>query len=529
LNRPRARRGRNLNEILAERRARRLERLRVFLLGAGLFVLVAWLVRSMLEERTNPEFAANRVVVVPFDNRTGNSALDTLGLVASDWITRVLSLYAPAREVVPTTSMLAYRNSARLGRFDLQTRAQRFGRGTRSPLVVWGSFFQTGDSLRFSVEITNLENALMVGSIPAIAAPADSPMLAVDRLRSAVVGELMHTESLSRPIRRRVPERLAYQAYVNGLSDYMQRRYAAAAERFAYASERDSGFVSPQIWQVEALFRARSFERADMASRKYRRARTTHADAARAMRGFTRLRADLLNSYRWSVTLLAQNGADDLAEWELALDAMALGRVREARRLFSEMSPHRGVLHGRPDYYLHYAAAFHLVNNHRAELRVVRDGLLASHRSLDVRLANCRVRAALAEMVEASHALNVLAASDTDTASEIPLSHALQDCAAELDAHGLPELGSRARFYAHSYNAPTMRRDSAFEPGHVDLEEARRAGEYGDLKSALDLLGNSVGADLPFYEPGRMMLHAEPSFRRLRNTRGFLRLIHPRG
>jgi hypothetical protein len=61
------------------------------------------------------------------------------------------------------------------------------------------------------------------------------------------------------------------------------------------------------------------------------------------------------------------------------------------------------------------------------------------------------------------------------------------------------------------------------------LEQARRLAERGQLAAALNALDNSFGHDLPFYEPGRMMLHAEPSFRRLRNTRGFLRLIHPRG
>jgi tetratricopeptide (TPR) repeat protein len=526
-------RGRNLNQVLEDRKARRRDRLRAVLLaGAGL-ALVAFFISRWYQERANPNFVDNRVVVVPLDNRTGDPSLDTLGLVASDWITRVLALYAPGREVVPTTTTLAYLRSAQLRRFDLLTRAQRLGRGTRAPLVVWGSFYRTQDSLRFSVEIMDLQSSLMVGSVPRISTSIDELMRGVDRLRSGVVGALLHTESVIHPIRRRVPELHAYQSFVNGLNDFMHGRYDLAAQRFQAASVRDTSFLPHQIWLVDALWRARRFQLADSASRGLKGFRVTRAEEARAMRAFARLRADLFNVYGWGFRLALQNPADDMATFELALSMLALNRPREARRVFHNMKPGHGMLHGRPDFYLHYAAAYHHLGNHRSELGVVRDGLLTRHRSLDVRLANCRARAALGDEQNALAALHAIGAADTDTSASVTVGEALDDCAAELDAHGLPRVAGRAQTLARAWHqrrpAARIARDTVYEKGYLQLERARRLAQQGDPAGALDLLRQALASDLPSYEPGRMMLHAEPAFRRLRNTRGFLRINQTRG
>ena len=109
-------RGRNLNEVLAERKARRLSRLRAILLIVLAAVVAYALVHALYEQRSDPAFERLRLVVVPLENRTGDAAFDTVGLVASDWITSVLSGYAGSREVVPTTTTLAYVHSARLAR-----------------------------------------------------------------------------------------------------------------------------------------------------------------------------------------------------------------------------------------------------------------------------------------------------------------------------------------------------------------------------------------------------------------------------
>ncbi len=528
-------RGRNLNEVLAERRERRRSRLRAVLFGVIAVGIVAVLVRAWLEQRAHPAFEDNRVVVVPLQNRTGDSAFNAVGVVASDWITRVLSGYAPAREVVPTTTALAYQRSARLARYDLHTRAVELARGTRAQIVVWGTFYQTGDTLRFNVEITDLKTSLMVGSVPQIVVPVADVMEGIDRLRNVVMRQVLITEWYNRPRPRPVPNLPAYQSFVNGLGHSVDRRYARAAEQFALAATQDTiSHLPHQIWLMQALLAARQFARADSASRRLNGRRVTRADEARAMRALSRLRSDRGDMLDWSSRLAAQNPADDLAQYRNALDALAVGRAREARRIFGELHANYGALHGRPDVYLHHAAAHHLLGAHQQELRVVRAGLLARHRTLDVRLANCRVRAALGEPDNAEAALNAIVATDTDTTSTLSIGDALEDCGAELEAHGLTNLSARAAALADAWRArrprgPRIQRDSTFEFAYIEFEQARALAERSEAGPALNMLYDAFVDGMPYYEPGRMMLHAEPAFRRLRRTRGFVRMNETRG
>lgn len=526
-------RGRNLDEIIAERRARNRSRLVVALLGLLLLAGAYAVVQRVVDARRNPDFTHRRTVVVPLDNRTGDAAFDTLGLVASDWITRVLSLYSPAHEVVPTTTTLSYHRSAQLGRHDLMERAQRLGRGTQSTIVVWGSFYRTGDSLRFNVEITDLETSLMVGSIPQVAAHVSDPMPAIDKLRSGIVGAILHTESMAHPIARRVPEQRAYQSFVNGLRAHSRADFAAAAISFA-AADSDTTLLPSDVWQLESLVRDRQFARADSVSALSRDRRLTRADYARFMRSYSRLRSDIRNVYHWAWDLAHRNPGDDIARYDHALAALAVHHPREARQVFAALTPHQGALQSRPDLYLHHAAAHHLLGNHRSELSVVRAGFMARHRAMPVRLANCRVRAALGDADVAQDALDLLFSPDTDTTGVLSLGDALDDCAAELEAHGLAAVARRARSHGAGWRArrtaaPPIVRDTAFEKGYIAYEQARALAAQGDMGGALNMLMEAIYRGLPYYEPGRVMLHADPAFRKLRNTRGFLRLNQPRG
>jgi hypothetical protein len=528
-------RGRNLNEILAERKARRLSRLRaILLIVLGATALYA-LLHALYEQRSDPAFERLRLVVVPLDNRTGDAAFDTVGLVASDWITNVLSGYAGAREVVPTTTTLAYMHSARLARHDLLNRALELARGTRAQIVVWGTFYRTGDSIRFNVEIQDLKTSLMIGSVPQIAAPVTNVMPAIDRLRNIVVREVLKTEWYNRPQLRPVPNLAAYQSFVTGLHHYVNRRYAAAGNAFAASRAQDTiSWLPHQIWLVDALRESRQFIAAETASRQLHGRRVTRADEARAMRARARLRMDRDESYSWASMLPLQNRADDMAQYEFAVEALASAKPRAARRAFSELRGHVGFLHGRPEFFLHHAAAYHLFASHHQELRVVRAGLMMRYRSLDVRLANCRARAALGDRDNALAALNAIAAPDTDTVSVFTVGEALDDCGAELDAHGLVDVAGRAAQLSRGWHArrpsrPRIVRDPEYERAYVALEQARALAERGDGGAALSMLYDALSDGLPYYEPGRMMLHAEPAFRRLRNTRGFVRINQTRG
>ncbi|MFN2344948.1 MAG: BTAD domain-containing putative transcriptional regulator, partial [Dermatophilaceae bacterium] len=89
-----------------------------------------------------------RVLVAPFENRTGERELDPVGHMATDWIIQGLSQTGLV-EVVPFTATL---NSARLGPSfldpgDTAERVATLAHETGAGLVIAGSYYLEGDSL----------------------------------------------------------------------------------------------------------------------------------------------------------------------------------------------------------------------------------------------------------------------------------------------------------------------------------------------------------------------------------------------
>ena len=69
----------------------------------GLAVLV---VVKLIPFGTGVELTPNRVVVIPFENRTGDESLDQIGAMAADWLTEGLMQLAGTVEPVPTLQVM---------------------------------------------------------------------------------------------------------------------------------------------------------------------------------------------------------------------------------------------------------------------------------------------------------------------------------------------------------------------------------------------------------------------------------------
>ncbi|HEY0670715.1 MAG TPA: hypothetical protein VGD27_00545 [Longimicrobiales bacterium] len=539
----RGQRGRNINVALEARRARRNARLlrgAFALFGVSALVITVY---SWYRDRVQIDDVEHRILVAPFENLTGNAALDYVGVAAADWTNQLLALRW-RKEVVPVTTALAYSHSAGLARYDPLRRYRALASGTRAGTLITGAYYLDGPRLRFYVELYNLAREWTIDTAH-VAVDLQYPMDGVQRVQAVVSRKLGGPRLVGMP----APDSAIYRALASGFQHYVKREYARAAQAFASAPAVESTAHLPpapvrRAWLLDALIRARQFPRADsvaagvpawlFAPSARQMPLPLRADHAILMRGVMWLRNDLLNAHRWSTQLMTLSPADDLVQFDHALSALALNRSRQARRLFKQMHPHRGALHGRPEYWLHYAAAYHHLGEHSSELRIIREGQLARPRAVDVRLAYCRVRAALGDREDALSALNAISYADTDTTrGSVSIGTALEDCAAELGAHGLPDLARQglnmARVWRRNDPVHQIVRDSAFEPGYILLEEAGRQAEAGQIDEANSTLQEALEQGLPYYEPGRVLLHAEPALRKLRNTRGFLRINQPQG
>ena len=125
--------------------------------GVGLLAVSAVLLVGQVRSRGEARNLPQRVVISPFDNRTGNPALDTLGPLAA---ARVATRLRPLRaiEVVPAIRL------------------------SETGQIVSGAYYIFGDSLRFGVQITDartgeLKKYFAPGALPLTAAVYYMPRL----------------------------------------------------------------------------------------------------------------------------------------------------------------------------------------------------------------------------------------------------------------------------------------------------------------------------------------------------------------
>src|SRR5256885_3930544 len=103
-------------------------------------------------QSTSPiRLVQRRVAVAPFENQTSNRALEPIGHLTSDWITQGLAEAGFAEVVDPQTIQLA------MGNTPLSVRGLASATGAR--LIVSGTYYLEGDSLRFLARVTDASPA----------------------------------------------------------------------------------------------------------------------------------------------------------------------------------------------------------------------------------------------------------------------------------------------------------------------------------------------------------------------------------
>jgi DNA-binding SARP family transcriptional activator len=135
-----------------------------------------------------PALDPTRVLVDIFQNETGDPSLDAIGRLATDHVTAGLT-YSTFVDVVSLGTQLLSREpvgaatSLSLQHEDVQTLARANGTGT----VVWGSYYQQGDSLYFIAHVTNAATGADLATIESLRGPVDAPLAALQGLRDWVM------------------------------------------------------------------------------------------------------------------------------------------------------------------------------------------------------------------------------------------------------------------------------------------------------------------------------------------------------
>ena len=195
----------------------------------------------------------NNVAVAVFRNETGDPSLEQLGARIGHWITQGIQQAA-----IPVTPWdLAQQSSeyvnteAQAGR--VRDRVRALAEETGAGIVVSGAVYAVGaDSLEIQVNVTDAVRGRSLGTVDPLRASRVSESEIIAEAQQRVMGflTLRFDERIAAPpdLAGAPPSFEAYQAYSEGLVEYLRWAGASGREQFHRASELDSTWAEPLLF-----------------------------------------------------------------------------------------------------------------------------------------------------------------------------------------------------------------------------------------------------------------------------------------
>jgi len=314
---------------------------------------------------------ARRIIVLPFENLTSDSDLTGLGFLAADWIGQAIQQFGVA-EVVPVTFARQYAEDAEGAGSNGVARyvANKAGAG----IVVCGSIYAMGDSLRYQVEVIDAVSARTLQNFETTW-PENHRVGAVGSLGQRVAGSLAaeldpHHANISRLIPT-PPTLAAWREYRQGHQLYLREEYEAAVEHHLAAYALDTNFVRAAVAAGHA---ARNFFNKDSLAQfaEQRRDRLSRAG---------QLELDILRGVVAADFEMARRSARELVQMNpggfchvaQAKFAIWVNRPGEALQALESYDPDLDWRYDEADtYWLTLTEALHMLGDHERELAEAR-------------------------------------------------------------------------------------------------------------------------------------------------------------
>lgn len=335
---------------------------------------------------------AERVLVSAFVNRTGDSTLDPLSLMAGDWITQGLTRSGMVR-VIPFSAVLEERRTvaAEARSIGEDPAAAALAHRLGASLLVTGAFYARGDSVVLQSRIVSVQTGEVLRAVDEVAAPKSAPDRGVEALRQHVLGALATLTDprlASWPDPGDLPPGLeSYDLFARGLDRFLaadrNRELATpdseskalnreAATLFVEAAGPDSAFVEPLVWAVFALQNAGYDAAADsLLGALQQRTDLSAWDRALMELQVAFARRDFDEAYRRAQTVVELSPG---SEWQFVLASVAYDgrRYHTAIAALERIDPDRGWIKDWSSYWHLRIEARHSVGDHERELADVK-------------------------------------------------------------------------------------------------------------------------------------------------------------
>jgi len=409
--------------------------LAVFAVAAAIVVAAA--VTIYLEKRStgpgeagDPQLDPNRVVVLPFENRTGDPDQDVIGLMAADWLTQGMP-EAAGIAMIASSSAIAAAQRVGAGPGAAPAAARLLGAGT----LVTGSYYRQADELQIKAEIASTATGELLHAVGPVTGQVADPMAVVEGLRQQVLGRLAGRDPR---IAKFSPSTFdAYRELTEGMALWLDEPEAALAH-FRKAAELDPDSFFARLEMSHALNR--------LARREESLAILYQLDAEKQkFSSFDRLCLDCVllrreHRYEEALTPLREivklDPLNPLITEGLVVALVWTNRPREALAVAEQG---RGLLKDNFGLNPNTFQALHQVGEHERELEVARDTLsnnprLPPYVRHGVVISMVVAMAALGQSDEVARAIDDAFSASPDFGAWLALQASL-----ELRAHGRPE------------------------------------------------------------------------------------------
>jgi len=385
--------------------------------------------------------ASRRVIVLPYDNETGDPELDPIGRMVAEWITEGLSRTGEV-QVVPSLMVLEA-----IGRVQTEeertagiTPVSRTAEASGAGIAVTGAYYLHGEELEVRSEVVDLASGASLGAVEGVRGPRIDPGQVMEPVRDRVMGvlatRLRPGTAWEVPASVQPPTFEAFQHYARGFQLWTQGRYMEASERYLRAYRADTTFLRALLLAAGGRGNGGDPAGSDSISRvvQARREELAPYDRYRLDYGLAGLRGDNAAQLRAAraATELVPLGTQRLA---LILALVHNNRPREALASLEEVWEEvLGITPGWYPLWRMHTEIHHLLGNHDRELEIAEEGKEAVPSSLHLLAYQAQALATLRSIDELSRVLDeILSAPETPGAN---VGTVLADVARELQAHG---------------------------------------------------------------------------------------------
>ncbi len=334
-----------------------------------------------LMRRKPARLHSNRIIVAPFENETGNPRLASLGPMAADWIAQGLTRVGGFEVVDARTTLVTGDVVDKIPwPFKSRDRGTALAEETGAGILVSGSVYQDGDSLRISTKMTDVSNGKLLLAMTPISGLAATPTKVLETLTKRAVANIFQARDPDRAVTfgdySEIPSVEAYDELQKGVEDYF-RSDTAGYRHLEKAMGMDSLYPTPVVFLAFSRIYHGDFAIAKPLLARAEKLRDRMAPADRAMLDHLEalMRGDGASAVSTAEQFMAATPGSQESPLLVASVALSTGYPHKALAVLENVDPDRGLNLAGPFYWMYESVARIDLEKYAEALDFTRAGL----------------------------------------------------------------------------------------------------------------------------------------------------------